>query len=202
LTLKDQQQKDHPNKFAVVFLLLSTTCMTSNKPNEITDPSVEEIVRLTFNPAALVQRVPMTGGILRPLLFAETVLVVLYGLFAALMTSFFHSNFIFALLGISAILPVALLAMGAYQHLFCKIFGGKGTYESSVRAGCYGMVANTLGLIPVLGIVFKFYALYLNVRLLQKAHGFGTARLLACVFTSFIPPVIVGTILALQALAH
>lgn len=157
-----------------------------------------------LRPADFFSKMPTTGGYAEPLTFASISQIihillfklVSYGMFTlgirssiltlGMQSSSFNfsifSNFIeLFLIGIVFIFISALI-----YNYFYAVHGGTGNYEGTVRFICYSNAIAVLTWIPVIGMFFGLYGVYIQIVGGSFVHNVSMRKSTKIVFLPFI----------------
>lgn len=124
---------------------------------------------------------PTTGGYAEPLTFALINYIinillfklVSYGMFAlgirsnilalGIMSSSFNFSIFSDIIEPFLICIVAIFVSALIYNYFYTVYGGTGSYEGTVRFICYSSAIALLTWIPVIGLFFGLYGIYLQI---------------------------------------
>ncbi len=101
--------------------------------------------------------------------------------------------------GFMAFLAVSFLFAGII-HLWCLLFGGKGTYTQSYRLYVYSHTPKfVFGWIPVIGFLAEIYSLVLLIIGTQRLHGISRNRAIWMYLIPYVAIMLfIGLVLALM----
>ena len=104
---------------------------------------------------------------------------------------------------IGYIATIVLTFVGvAIVHIFVLLLGGKGSYSDTYKALVYASTPSTLlGWIPLVGIVFGLYSLYLSIKGISKLHNISMMRAFLAVIGIILIILIIVIIMAAIAYA-
>lgn len=127
-------------------------------------------------PSDFFRKMPETGGYADPLTFAA-ISYIIYGLLSGLFSrgmmggmygysgvrEFGFSTAIMTAI-MAPIMGIIFLFIGAaIFYIIYKVLGGSGSYEGTVRFLSYASAVMVVSWIPLIGLVFGFYQLYLYI---------------------------------------
>ncbi len=137
------------------------------------------------------EAMPPKAGYLAPVLFALISFLV-PGLILALTTHTPSATFFYLLVMVGWILFVGLLHLAA-----TKLVPGRGGFEATLRVAAYTTFTNLVGFIPVplFGLAFHIYGLYLICHGLSVVHGLRLGQALKALVVVVIGLVTVNLIL-------
>ncbi len=93
---------------------------------------------------------------------------------------------IFLILLYPATLLLTFLSVG-FVHIFARLLKGRGNYAATYKALIYGNTPSYIfGWVPVLGVVFSIYSIYLNIKGLSKLHDVSMLRAAGILFMPVI----------------
>ena len=145
--------------------------------------------RVVTEPRAFFQEMPVTGGLLNPLLFLLICLAIDAVGFLIFGPRHFVLRFIIAAL-LKTFAGAAILMVIARQ-----IFGGVGDYEATFRAIAYAAAPVALFWVPLIGPLAALYALFLTIIGLERVHGFDAVKAVLTVLLTIIVAAVVGWVL-------
>ena len=132
------------------------------------------------------------GGFRNPLIFLACCVII-----HALLAGLFHKNPSLIAHNLALGIVTPFLTAGALFFFITSVFKVSGTYEAAFRVNAYSAVAAMLSWIPVVGLLFQFYSLYLIVVGLSCVFSIKTSRaVLAIVLTLCV------YLMASAAIAH
>jgi hypothetical protein len=150
----------------------------------------QTIVASFTRPQEFYRRMPMTGGLSEPLLFAmlmRSIVVVTYGIlivgFYVILAAATRQPMMLFQAGVQAgstvfgILQAAVLlfVMAGILHVAVLVIAGGLGFERTFRVYSYGRAIDLLELIPIGGFIAgAFYRIYLHYLGLKEAHGLST----------------------------
>lgn len=119
---------------------------------------------------------PTTGGYADPITFAA-ISYIIYGLLVALfdrgmmenmyggmgVRGFGFSTIITIVISIPIVGIISLFIGAAILYIIYKLLGGTGTYEGTVRFMSYATAVQVLSWIPIIGLIFGLYRIYLYI---------------------------------------
>lgn len=145
--------------------------------------------KLMTDPQGFFLAMPLTGGLMNPLVFAILCLFI-----AGI--GFLVSGYGLHLTVTLILLGVVRLFLGAALLLLIagKLFEGRGDYEASFRALAYATAPVVLLWVPLVKYVAALYIAYLLIIGLQRAHGFDSVKAVLTVVVTMM----VGFFLALS----
>ncbi len=177
---------------------------------------IQSLQQSLFSPVEFFSRLPVSGGLLNPLLYALILQTV--GNMAGYVSGMAVENPFFSQSGLSGglmvfigmLIPLIILIgvffWSALLHAALFLVGGANKeFEATFRAVCYTSAADLLNAVPVVGgiiaLVWKTYLLIVAVR---EVHGISTARSASAVFLPLLlccGVVVTGLFLALVSSA-
>ena len=188
------------------------------------DALFETVKLLTTSPGEAYRRMPVTGGIGRPLFYAIAVgwvsiavavfwNVLFQGLWLPFMESVEDLAGMGALYGLTigwGLMMVALAPLfvvigvfiaAAILHLMLLIVGGaSGGFETTVRVVCYTQTAQLAGIIPFCGgIIALIWTVVLYVTGFSVAHRTTQGKALVAVLLPVVLCCVMGVVIALVA---
>lgn len=126
--------------------------------------------RVTTEPRAFFQDMPLSGGLQNPLLFLVACLVV--SALGFLVIGPRHFALWFLAIGIvRSFVGAAVLMVIARQ-----LFGGAGDYEATYRAVAYASAPAALLWLPLVRPLVALYGLFLLIVGLERTQGFDTVK--------------------------
>ena len=186
------------------------------------DALFETVKLLTTSPGEAYRRMPVTGGIGRPLFYAIAVgwvsiavavfwNVLLQGLWLPFMESVEDLAGMGALYGLTigwglmmVVLAPLFVVIGVFiaaaiLHLMLLIVGGASSgFEATVRVVCYTQTAQLAGIIPFCGgLIALIWAVVLYVLGFSTAHRTTQGKALVAVFLPVVLCCVMGVIIAL-----
>jgi len=188
------------------------------------DGLFETVKLLAFNPGEAFRRMPVTGGIGRPLFFAIAVgwvsiavavfwNVLLQGMWMPFMESMDDVAGMGAMYGLTigwglmmVVLAPLFVIIGVFiaaaiLHLMLMIVGGASNgFEATVRVVCYTQTAQLAGIIPFCGgLVALVWTVILYVTGFSIAHRTTQGKAIIAVFLPLVLCCVMGVIFALVA---
>jgi hypothetical protein len=145
--------------------------------------------RVITEPRAFFQEMPVTGGLLNPLLFLLICLAINAVVFLIFGPRHFAVRFIIAGV-IKSFVGAAIFMVIARQ-----IFAGGGDYEATFRAVAYSAAPIALFWLPLVGPLTALYALFLTFVGLERVHGFDAVKSVLTVALAVLVAVVVGLVL-------
>ncbi len=163
-----------------------------------------------FSPAQFYRRMPTSGGLINPLIFA-----LILGVFGGVLGLTWQQVFMLRLgrfqeiapthlVGITIALPlivlVSLYICSAIVHLCLTVVGGnRRGFEATFRVIAYSAATEIFSLIPFIGSLIAFiYKLAIAIIGLRESHGTGTGRVVLAVFLPFIIMVVFFVVLVIS----
>ena len=89
---------------------------------------------------------------------------------------------------------VGFFLLVGYCHLVSQLFGGKGDFDTLIKAAGTASIVRFLSAIPILGYVAVFWYAAILVKVLERVYGYETGTAVAVVALPVII-IIVGSIL-------
>ncbi len=163
-----------------------------------------------LSPTQFYRRMPTSGGVTSPLIFA-LILGVLGGVLGLawqwvfmLRLGQFQEISTTHLVGITIGLPLIVLLTlylgSAMIHLCLMVVGGnRRGFEATFRVIAYSWSTQIFALIPLVGgLIIPIYALAIEIIGLREGHGIGTGRAVLAVFLPFI---VIGAFFVVAAIS-
>ena len=145
-----------------------------------------------------------TGEAFKYLLTLSVVLAVMTGIIAA-GASGNAMVFVFSAAGVYVAIVIGAFIGGLILHLFAYIFGARKGIEQTLKAVFYGSTPGLLlGWIPIVGVIFSLWNVFLEVVGLKVLQKMSTGRAVLAVLTPIIilvTLVVIGFILFFMTLA-
>lgn len=160
-------------------------------------------------PSDFYRKMPTTGGYADPLTFAA-ISYIIYGLLVALFDrgmmenvyggmgagGFGFSTMVTIVIMIPIMGIIFLLIGAAILYLIYKLLGGTGTYEGTVRFISYATAVQVLSWIPLIGLIFGLYRIYLYIVGGMYVHNVSMGR---SVIAVLLPTVLVFLLVIILA---
>ncbi len=169
---------------------------------------LDNIKMIFFDPKKFFDIMPRSGGYGEPYGFFLVLTVIStilsYGVNYAswkgllnTIPSAYQAYFIYVLLGFFIIGLLAPFISALFLNLLFKLFGGKGTYESTFRVLCYVAAVGIVAWIPIVGGLVGLYGAYIAVAGYSKVHQISGGRvLLAILLPIIVLFIIISTLVA------
>jgi len=145
---------------------------------------------ILLSPKVFFQGMRMGGGFLHPFLYLLSCIV-----FHVLIFGLLQKNPLFMLRTLILGLIFPLITAGILSLIITKVFKASGSYETAFRINAYASAVNLLSWLPLIGLLFEFYRIYLIV--IGLSFGFSikmTRAFLAIVLTMAIYIIVAGAI--------
>lgn len=164
---------------------------------------IEKIKKVILSPNEFFDAIKTEEGITQAFIYyaiLSLIYSILFGIFYFLMPTFL-GPMPFGELGIAMIVisyVVGLISVFIYAvitHIFTKIVGGNGNYSATFKSLVYASTPSLLlGWVPMIGVIFAIFSLYLMIKGISKLHGITMLRAFVAVF---IIPLIIGIVIAM-----
>jgi hypothetical protein len=135
-------------------------------------------------PREFFPEMPVEGGLLGPYFFFWlcTLAFFLISLFMNIMSGSIVTIRAFLLIFLTLAMP---FVSAAILHFFLRnMLGTRGSYEATFRVVCYSSAVNLFAWIPIVGILFQFYEVYLSALGLSVVHRTTVGRALLAVIAA------------------
>ncbi len=145
---------------------------------------------IILSPKVFFQEMRRDGGFLNPFLYMLYCIV-----FHVLVFGLLQKNpmFMFRTLVLGLIFP--LITSGILFFFITRVFKAPGSYETVFRVNAYASMVNLLTWLPLIGLLFEFYRIYLIVLGLSFAFSIKMTRaFLAILITMAIYIIAAGAI--------
>ncbi|MBI2971661.1 MAG: YIP1 family protein [Candidatus Aenigmarchaeota archaeon] len=152
---------------------------------------VEKIKEVLLSPTAFFTAIKREQGIKEALVYVSILSLVSIILNYAINPKVFSE---LAALGLPSSIGIGIIALiwvlgillnflvVGFFHIFVMLLGGKEGYGATYRAFAYAATpTNLFGWIPLIGILFSLWSLYLNVKGLSILQHMSTGRALAAI---------------------
>lgn len=164
-------------------------------------------LKVMKNPGTFFEQMPTNGGYVAPIGFAAICNLIASAIgfinrflsAGANMTMDMFTMELISMMIVPLLIGViGLFIGGSILHIFFKIFGGKGTYESTIRLLAYSNAAIALSwtLFPFVAILAYLYMIYLAAMGGIKVHKLSVLRSTIAVAVSVVVVIIVVLIVA------
>lgn len=145
---------------------------------------------ILLSPKVFFQGMRRDGGFLNPFLYLLSCIV-----FHVLIFGLLQKNPAFMLRTLLLGLIFPLITAGILFLIITKVFKASGPYETAFRVNAYASAVNLLSWLPIIGLLFEFYRIYLIVLGLSFAFSIKmTQAFLAIVMTMAIYIIAAGAI--------
>lgn len=147
---------------------------------------------ILLSPKVFFQGMRRDGGFRNPFLYLLSCIV-----FHVLIFGLLQKNPVFMLRSLILGLIFPLITAGILFFIITKLFKASASYETAFRVNAYASAVNLLSWLPIIGLLFEFYRIYLIVLGLSFAFSIKMTRaFLAIVLTMAI------YIIAAAAISH
>ena len=113
---------------------------------------------ILLSPKVFFQGIRRDGGFLNPFLYLLSCIVFHVFIFGLLQKD---PMFMLRTLVLGLIFP--LITAGILFLIITKVFKASGSYETAFRINAYASAVNLLSWLPLIGLLFEFYRIYLLV---------------------------------------
>ena len=145
---------------------------------------------ILLSPKVFFQGMRRDGGFLNPFLYLLSCIA-----FHVLIFGLLQKNPLFMLRTLILGLIFPLITAGILFIIITKVFKASGSYEAAFRINAYASAVNLLSWLPIIGLLFEFYRIYLLVVGLSAAFSMKMTRaFLAIVLTMAIYIMAAGAI--------
>lgn len=143
-------------------------------------------------PSDFYEQMPTEGGYIKPVGFAATSFLIA-GIGMALTMP---DDSLILIISMPILGIINALFGGLFAHIFFKIMGGKGTYESTVRFVSYASAPVALIWLPLVGLFVGVYVKYMEVIAGAKVHRIS---ILSSIVVVFVIPFIILTVTSVMS---
>ncbi|RLG15827.1 MAG: hypothetical protein DRN71_00390 [Candidatus Nanohalarchaeota archaeon] len=140
---------------------------------------LNKIKLIILNPKKFFSIMPKTGGYKEPLIFYMIMTAIMVLVFTP--TDLSSINLLISLIAILSTLIICtpiLFVSALILHIFLKILGAQGKYESTVRVMAYSSAASIFAWIPYAGILAILYQIYISVIGYKAVHNISALKII------------------------
>jgi len=120
---------------------------------------------ILLSPKVFFQGMRRDSGFLNPFLYLLSCVI-----FHVLVFGLLQKNFAFMLRTLILGVAFPLITSGILFFIITKVFKASGSYETAFRVNAYASAVNLLTWLPLIGLLFEFYRIYLIV--VGLSYGF------------------------------
>jgi len=152
---------------------------------------------ILLSPKLFFQGMRRDGGFLNPFLYLLSCIV-----FHVLIFGLLQKNplFMFRTLILGLIFP--LITAGILLLIITKVFKASGSYETAFRVNAYASAVNLLTWLPLIGLLFEFYRIYLIVIGLSAAFSIKITRAFLAIVLTIVIYIMAAAVIGYFTVGH